>query len=297
MKKSLLSVFIFLFFSFVTAAQELSDNGEFSDDGELPVTEVPEFEVPVMEPYESKDFYGKDDLLAFSEFESEVIEISKSEDKRVIVYSLGNRVNRRFFDQDYRLVKSEFWEIANYNDSIITKTEKFYYKGDRKKPFLKTVDYDTSREDFYYRLDGLVEKKENYKKVNQKNYITEITRWTFDSQNRITQIKTRSFSYNSEEDTKRRDVFVKSFVYKYNPTAEDGQEIPPDVKYFENDILKSYERYSAVSGTYTQHYYFDNGISIKTWYVDNKKVREIIYQNDKVMRSNKIDEEKHHPEH
>ena len=89
----------------------------------------------------------------------------------------------------------------------------------------------------------------------------------------------------------------KIVVYKYNPTAENGQEIPPDVKYFENDILKSYERYSAVSGTYTQHYYFDNGISIKTWYVDNKKVREIIYQDDKVMRSSKIDEEKHHPEH
>ena len=28
------------------------------------------------------------------------------------------------------------------------------------KVYFKTVDYDTSREDFYYRLDGLVEKKE-----------------------------------------------------------------------------------------------------------------------------------------
>ena len=119
MKKNLFSVLFLLFISFILTAQELTENAE------LPAMDMPESELLLTAPYESKDFYGKDDLLAFSEFESEVIEISKSEDKKVSDYSLGNRVNRRFFDQDYRLVKSEFWEIANYNDSKITKTEKF----------------------------------------------------------------------------------------------------------------------------------------------------------------------------
>lgn len=242
------------------------------------------------------EFCGRDDLLSFSQFDDEVIEVSRFDDKRVMIYSIGNKVNRRFFDEEYRLIKTEYWEIASFDNSKIYKKEFFHYKGDEHRYYMKTVDYDEGCEDYYYRPDGIVEKSESYKKVKGKKYITEICRWTFDSQKRITQVKTRTFSYNDEEDTKRRDVFVKTFTYKYNPPAEDGQEIPPDVKYYENDVLKSYERYSVTPGSYTQHYYFDNGISIKTWYVDNKKVREIVYQNDKVMRVNKIDEDKSHLE-
>lgn len=240
----------------------------------------------------SIDFRNSSELLSFSQFEDEVIEIAKDSDKRVIIYSIGNKTNRRFFDEDYRLKKSEFWEIASYDNSKIIKSELFYYKGDSKRPYLKTVDYENKREDFYYRDDGIVLKKENYKKIGSKNYITEITRWSFDSQNRITQVKTRTFLYNDEDDTKRRDVFVKTFSYKYNPPSEDGREIPPDVKYYENDVLKSHERYSSKPGTYSQHFYFDGGINIKTWYVDNQKVREVIYKNNDVIRVNKIDENK-----
>ena len=240
----------------------------------------------------SLDFCNSDGLLSFSQFDNEVIELSKDNEKRVTIYSIGNKVNRRFFDSDYRLEKTEYWEIDSLDTSKIIKNEFLYYKGEEKRPYLKTVDYEDKLEDFYYNADGTVEKSENYKKVNGKKYITEICQWTFDSQKRITRIKTRTFIYNSEEDTKRRDVFVKIFSYKYNPPSEDGEEIPPDVQYFENDVLKSYERYSPKSGTYTKHYYFDGGISIKSWYVDDKKVREAVYHDGKVMRVNKIDEQK-----
>lgn len=263
---------------------------------DLVLPEITAPEIPVLENL-STDFRTSDDLLSFSQFENEVIEVAKDEDRRVIIYSIGNKTNRRFFDQDYRLKKSEFWEIASFDDSKIIKNEFFYYKGDSKRPYLKTEDYENKREDFYYREDGLVLKKENFKKVNGKNYVTEITRWSFDGENRITQVKTRTFLYNDDEDTKRRDVFVKTFSYKYNAKAEDGTEIPPDVKYYENDVLKSHERYSTKPGTYTQHFYFDGGINIKTWFVDNQKVREVIYKNDEVVRVNKIDENKSPSEH
>ena len=244
----------------------------------------------------STDFQNSSQLLSFSQFENEIIEVSKDSEKRIIIYSIGNKTNRRFFDQDYRLKKSEFWEIASYNDSKIIKNEFFYYRGQSKKAYLKSVDYEDKWEDFYYSDNGSVIKSEKYKKVRGKNYITETSRWTYDSQNRVTQLKIRTFFYNSDEDTKRRDVFVKNFFYSYNTPSDDGSEIPPDVKYYENDVLKSYEKYSNKAGNYTQQYFFDGGISIKTWYEDNKKVREVIYQNDKVMRVNNIDEHKNPPE-
>ena len=248
-----------------------------------------EFEKP------SVNYVTSDDLLNFSQFDDEVIEVSKDGERRVMIYSIGNKVNRRFFDDDYRLEKSEFWEIAAFDTSKIIKTEFFSYKNGEKKPYLKAVDYEQKYEAFYYAKNGLVEKSEAYKKVEGKNYITEICRWSYDGEKRITQIKTRTFSYNSEEDIKRRSVFVKTFLYSYNPDSEDGKEIPPDVKYYENDVLKSYEKYSLTLGSYTKHYYFDDGISIKTWYVDDKKVREAVYQNDRLLRVNKIREKNDEP--
>ncbi|WP_027727774.1 hypothetical protein [Treponema sp. C6A8] len=250
--------------------------------------QVPEIEVP---EYLSKDFKEKTSLLSFSEFENEVIQPDLVDGSRVMVYSIGNKTSRWFFDDEYRLSKIEHWEIAGFSDSKIVKQEFFKYHGREKRIYNKIIESADKGESFFYLPDNLVEKSEKYKKVNDRPYITEICRYKYDSQKRISEISTRTFSYNSEEDTKRRGVFVKTYKYKYNPLNADGEEIPPDVSYYENDVLKSVEKYSQVLGSFTQQYFFNGGISVKTWFVDYNRVKEVIYQEDRVLRVHKFDDE------
>ncbi len=240
----------------------------------------------------STDFTEKNALLSFSEFDNEVIQPETVDGKRVMIYSIANRTNRRFYDEMYRLEKSEFWEIAGPSDSKIVKLEIYKYRGDEKRPFNKIVEEEKDGKSFFYRTDNLVEKVESFKKVDGKPYVTEIKRWKYDGENRVTEITTRVFTYNSEEDTKRRNVFVKLLKYKYNPKNEAGEEIPADVTYYENGVVKSEEKYFQKAGSYTFQYFFDGGISVKTWYVDYKPEREVIYQNNNVFRVRKFDEEK-----
>ncbi len=298
--KRLFSVFLlFSFFAFSSFCQEKVDEESsfeaaeevIPETDEKAVAEIEEYVEKELEEYLSKDYTGKSFLLSFSEFENEVIQPDSFDGKRVMIYSIGNKTSRRYFDENYRLERSELWEITGAKDSKIIRQEVFRYFGDEKKVNVKTVENETNGESIYYCRDGLVEKSEAFKKIEGKPYITEIKRWKYDREKRITELSVRTFSYNSEEDIKRRGVSTKAFRYKYNPKNEAGEEIPADVSFYENDLLKSVEKYSPVLGSYTQQYFFDHGISVKTWFVKYNRVREVIYQNDRILRIHKFDDE------
>ncbi|EID85410.1 hypothetical protein MSI_11280 [Treponema sp. JC4] len=303
-KRLIAAFLLFSFFAFSVFCQEESlEEASLEEVEEIPLEEaageseainleeIEEAVEKVREEYLSKDYTGKSSLLAFSEFENEIIQPDSLDGNRVMIYSIGNKTRRRFFDQQYRLERSEFWEINGARDSRIVRQEYFKYFGNEKKVNVKIVENEKDGESIFYRRDGLVEKIEAFKKVEEKPYITQIRRWKYDKDNRISELSVRTFSYNSEEDTKRRGVSAKAFRYKYNPKNEAGEEIPADVSFYENDILKSVEKYSPVLGSYTQQYFFDHGISVKTWFVKYNRVREVIYQNERVLRIHKFDEE------
>ena len=73
--------------------------------------------------------------------------------------------------------------------------------------------------------------------------------------------------------------FVKKYTYAYN----EG-EILPDFQYYENGILKMQNKYSAQKGTYTSRIFFEDGFSVKTYYEDEIRVKDIYYSGNKVLR-------------
>ena len=245
------------------------------------------------EPEEEKtalDFCGKDSFLLFSELDNEVIERGFEDGYQTLVYSIGGKVKKNFYDGEYRLAKSEFWEISTLSDSRIVKSELYEYHNSNKKPFLKLIKYDSKIDKIFYSENNLIEKSESYKIVRDKPYITKISLFKYDSQGRQTEIKNRDFSYNDEEDTKRRSVFEKVIKYRYNQPDAQGNEIPPNMYYYENGELKSYENYTSVSGTYTMGYYFDKKYSVVTVYQNNQKIREIIYLDGNPVRIHRKDD-------
>ena len=250
-----------------------------------------EDEEPAEEERFAEEFSGSDSLLLFSQLDDEVVESGYEDGCKTLVYSIGGSTKKNFYDSEYRLIKSDFWEISTPSDSKIVKSESFEYHNLEKNPWLKLIKYDAKLEKIYYAGKNVIEKTESYKLVKEKPYITRICLYTYDGEGRETEIKSRDFSYNDEEDTKRRSVFEKVIKYKYNKADADGNEIPPDRYYYENGELKSYEKYTSVYGTYTMGYYFDKKYSVVTVYQNNQKVREIIYFDGNPVRIHRNDEE------
>ena len=56
------------------------------------------------------------------------------------------------------------------------------------------------------------------------------------------------------------------------------------MQYSENGILKLRNKYSDQKGTYTSQVFFDDGFSVKTYYENNARVKEVYYSGNKVMR-------------
>ena len=132
-KRLFAAFLLFSFFAFSVFCQEESLE-------ESSLEEIEEAVEKVREEYLSKDYTGKSSLLAFSEFENEVIQPDSLDGNRVMIYSIGNKTRRRFFDQQYRLERSEFWEINGARDSRIVRQEYFKYFGNEKKVSVKTVE-------------------------------------------------------------------------------------------------------------------------------------------------------------
>ena len=54
--------------------------------------------------------------------------------------------------------------------------------------------------------------------------------------------------------------------------------------YYENDKLLIKTVYSSVKGNYTNEVFFDGGLSIKTFYEDNVRKKDIYYENGSEKR-------------
>ena len=75
------------------------------------------------------------------------------------------------------------------------------------------------------------------------------------------------------------EQYSRKYVYKRN-----DENLPPDFEYFENEILKMRNKYSSQKGSYTSQIFFEDGFSVKTYYIEEKKVKEIYYLGDSVLR-------------
>ena len=115
--------------------------------------------------------------------------------------------------------------------------------------------------------------------------------WKYDSENQLLEDLQKEYSYK-DSNYNKPEIFTKRYEYSYpydaaadEPEANNNTVIPPDYKFYENDILKMQNIYSAEKGTYISWVYFDEKLSVKTYYEEDVRVRDEYYNQGRLFRT------------
>lgn len=225
-------------------------------------------------------FTQKDSTLSSMEFENEVLVVEKNENGFIKITSNDKNTIREYYDLSYRLQVKETWEISSVENSKLSVKENFTYENESLKPSKKTVTSDEYQENFVYNSSGKTSSYRKYIILEKGNKLLEKQNWKFDSEDRIISHTKTAYTYKDKTYKKIEDTFEQKHTYIYNP----WEDIPPDEEYYEDKILKQRTKYSETAGTYTVQYFFDNDFSIKTYYKNHEKSREVYTLNGEVWR-------------
>lgn len=239
-----------------------------------------EIEKALDENIEATEYLDDTDLLKFMEFDGEVFIPQKTNEGLVLIHSVGGNITRSFYDQTYRVTKKETWNITSVERSDLVQTEESIYDGESVRPQKIIVSSKDTVKEINYNSDGLITLVENFDVYKDKNYITSKITRVYDDEKRLLAEQSVEYTYKDEKYKKIDYKFTKKHVYKYN----EGEDIPPDFEYFEDGILKMKNKYSTEKGTYTSQIFFEDGFSVKTYYEEELKVRDVFYMNDEITR-------------
>lgn len=275
---------------------EVEEQSEDSSEGASEETEAPEgdeSDINEEEPEESvsevEKFFQteksgtvklqKNRELKFYEFDNEIFSQQKIDGKPVLIHSEGNSTTRYFYDEKYQLVKKETWNIPSVQNAELKKSESFEYFKDSSVVSAKTIKENGFYEKVNYNADGKLIKSERYAETEKKNYIVSRRKLSYNKDGKVLSDELTDYYYEKDNYEELEYSFVKKYTYAYN----EG-EIPPDFQYYENGILKMQNKYSAQKGTYTSRIFFEDGFSVKTYYEDEIRVKDIYYSGNKVLR-------------
>lgn len=234
-----------------------------------------DFDEDVFDQNKEIRLLDKDEKLRILKFESELF-IPQSIGENLVFINSGKKyIRRNVYDDQFRLITAEKWNNDEKNLKRIA-VENYTYFPDSVKINTKEILTDKQTEKFTYNLDGLVEKQELYNvsivKNQRKETFVHSYSWNYDSQKRIT--------YEGEVEiiSGKRVSSSTSYIYR-----KDG--VKPDTDYYENGVLKIRNRYTSNSN-YSTTTYFEDEMYVQTFYENYKKVREIYYIGDLVLREN-----------
>ena len=286
---------------------ESNDNGSWVDDilikieeeriadeisaMEDTLEELEEFQEPEVNPeeeitkaldeeIEEKELLDSTNELKIMEFDKEIFIPQKINDGWVLIHSVNGNTTRSFYDKSYRLTKKEIWNIKTVDNSKLIQTEESIYEDDKNRPSKIIVSNEDGIQEINYTTEGFISFVDNYIMYEDEKIITSKLSRIYDDENRILSEESVEYKYKDEKYKKIDYKFTKKHVYKYN----EGEDIPPDFEYFEDNVLKMKNKYSTEKGNYTSQIFFEGGFSVKTYYEEELKVRDVFYQNDEVTR-------------
>lgn len=239
-----------------------------------------EIEKALEEDIEAKELLNSTNELKFMEFDKEIFIPQKTNEGLILIHSVDGNTTRNFYDNSYRLIKKEIWNIKTVDNSRLIQTEEYIYEEDKNKPSKIIVSSEESIKEVNYTTEGFISFVDNYIMYKDEKIITSKLSRVYDDENRILSEESVDYKYKDEKYKKIDYKFTKKHVYKYN----EGEDIPPDFEYFEDDVLKMKNKYSIEKGNYTSQIFFEDGFSVKTYYEEELKVRDVFYQNDEVIR-------------
>ena len=262
---------------------------------------IPEEKNPVEkffeEAGEGRVISGKNNELRFYEFQNEILSPQYTEEGLVIIHSSNQNVSRFFYNEKYQLVKKEEWIIKSSSDSKKDKTELYEYSEENGKIAKKEIQTNGFVETILYNPSALPLSSKKYARKDNKNYIVKERFWNYDEDKRVLIDEQKEYTYKKSDYKNKPELFSRRYEYKYNDFAlnqsenQNGEEsenetsIPPDLRYYENNVLKMHNRYSSVKGNYYSWIYFDDSLSVKTYYEDDVRVMDEYYNNGSLFRT------------
>lgn len=276
-----------------------ADTDEAADETESDEAEVsPEPEKDPIEKFfeeqkEEKILLGKNDEMHFFEFDNEILSPQYDQDGISLVHSSGDKVVRTFYNKDYQLVKKEEWSIKSAADAKKLKSEFYLYSKEVGKVSEKEIITSSYDEQITYNKDALPLSSRRYNIDEENKYIIMERQWKYDAEKRLISDYQKEYFYK-DKDYNNPEVFSKKYNYFYNDFLEKNIEasesdkentIPPDLKYYENDVLKMQYKYTAEKGNWCSVVYFDENLSVKSFYEDDVRVRDEYYNNGKLYRT------------
>lgn len=260
-------------------ASELNELDESFEDTVLDEPTAEEIEKIFSGEIEVKELKGKTSELTFMEFDNEIFIPQKTVDGYITIHSAGNDVTRNFYDTLFRLSTKEIWSIGNVSNSVLKQKEDFVYAEDSYTVLKKKITLQETEEEISYNSEGLVIKKNIYALYKDKPFLINEYAYSYNGENKILQESFVEYKYNQNY-TKKIDSFSKLHTYEYN----QNEEIPADFEYYENNVLKMKNTYSNEKGKYTSQIFFEEGFSVKTYYENDARVKDVYTQNNNIIR-------------
>lgn len=239
-----------------------------------------EIEKLLTDAIEEKTYTDKYSKLSLLEYGTEILIPVVTDEYKIIIKGDEKEITRYFYDEYYRLVKKELWSISEENIEL-TDSEEYEFSTEERKPASKIVELNDTRERTQYDGKGNLIKSEKYFVYNDKEYLISVFKCEYDEDNRIIMEEKQESVYD-ESYSKIIESFNKKYVYIYHDDFEE--DIPADFEYYEDKVLKMVNRYSNDNGTYTSQIFFDDNLSVQTYYENNKKVKDVYLMNNVVKR-------------
>lgn len=254
-------------------AGELAEMEETLEEAQVEA-EVDEEAVPV-----EKIISGKKDEMRFYEYNDEILSPQYTEEGFSIVHSSKENTVRCFYDLKYHLIKKEEWKIKSASDAKKLKTELFEYSEDNGKILAKEIRTDKESQYIIYNESSLPVSLQKSAITEEEEYLVMERDWIYDEKNRVIKDVQTEYKY-AEDDEGEDETFIRKYEYIYSDASET-----PDLKYYENDILKMQKIQNLEKGKYITWIYFDDSLSVKTYYEDEVRVRDEYYNKGKLFRS------------
>lgn len=227
------------------------------------------------------NLYSNDDEIFFPQIE-ENFTVLTSVNKKIIT--------RSFYDETGRFCKQEDWTNSTEENPILIKKTLYEYEENNLSPtkkiiiendFQTEIEYDAKENPKKNKKFYILKNQKTEEEIETKNILLTQTDYFYNSENKVEKEFIKDFSY-SEDYKILQSILEKEFVYFYR----NQEEIPADYDYFENGILRIRNLYTNEKGNYTSQVFFDENYSVKTYYNNNLKTKDIYILNGVVVREN-----------
>ena len=199
------------------------------------------------------------------ETNSDIFSASSSAQKnRVLTNISGGELQRRFYDENFRLSKIEYWHIASSSAQSKMRRRKTYAFGaDGKISELRENDFDAQTSSItFFNSDGKIRSSRKNNLPDGKLDSFEIFTYEYDGEGRVLQEDWKLFQVQGK---KQKRVLSQRVVNKYS-----GEKIS-ETSFYENSALRIRTVYTD-SENYVQTTYFNGGFVVRDFYENGVKI-------------------------